>query len=320
MTTIGIDLGGTKLLAGVVSENAVGERSKRSTPTGGPDAVAAAIAEVVDELGGADRIGVGAPGSIDSDGSVWGVPNMANWEPPVPFAALVRQATGIDDVAVENDVNVAALAEHALGAARGHDDALCLFMGTGVGGGLILDGKLRRGRRGLAGEIGHMVVHDGGRRCGCGRRGHVEAYAGRAGIEAEARRRHAAGEQTALVDIAGDSRMKSSVFAKALAKDDAVATELVHEAVDAVAAGIASVVMAIDISIVVVGGGLADRLGPELVARVGVEAAQRLDAGVVVPVVPAVLGDDGGVVGAALLVETFAPAPPPQPSPIRHSP
>lgn len=303
MTTIGVDLGGTKLLAGVVEGSEVGPTTKRSTPTDGPESVAAAIAEMVDELGGADHLGVGAPGSISADGSVWGVPNMVGWEPPVPFGDLIRDATGLARVVVDNDVNLAALAEHRAGAAQGHSDALCLFMGTGVGGGVILDGQLRRGARGLAGEIGHMVVRDGGRRCGCGRRGHVEAYAGRTGLEAEARRRHAEGEATALVEIAGDNRMKSSVFAKALAREDVVATELLHEAVDAVAAGIASIVMAVDIGIVVVGGGLADRLGAELVARIGAEAAQRLDAGVVVPVVAAALGDEGGVIGAALIAD-----------------
>jgi len=302
-TTIGVDLGATKLLAGTVDvDGEVGDRVKRATPIEGPEAVADAIAEMVDELGGADRLGVGTPGYVDDEGSVGGVPNMVGWDPPVPLAQLVRAATGVNAVAVDNDVNVGALGEVAHGAAAGHDDVLCVFMGTGVGGGVVLDGRLRRGPHGLAGEIGHLIVRDGGRRCGCGGRGHVEAYGGRAGMEAEARRRHAAGESTALVEIAGDARMKSSVFAKALDKRDAMAVELIDEAIEAVGAAIASAVMLLDLSIVVVGGGVADRLGPELVARVGAAAAQRLVVGLAVPVVPSRLGDDAGIIGAARLV------------------
>lgn len=300
--TIGVDLGGTKVLAATVSgDGDVGARVKRPTSTDGPEAVAAAIAEMVRELGGAERIGVGTPGFVDSDGVVGGVPNMVGWDPPVALRALLREATGISHIVVDNDVNAGALGEQARGAAAGYSDALCVFMGTGVGAGLLLDGRLRRGPRGLAGEIGHLVVRNGGRRCGCGGRGHVEAYAGRAGMEGEARRRHAAGEPTALIDIAGDDRMKSSVFAKALDRDDPMAHELLGEAVEAVGAAIATAVMLVDVSVVVIGGGVADKLGPHLVARVGAVAAGLLGGGLAVPVVPAALGDDAGVVGAALL-------------------
>lgn len=302
-TTIGIDLGGTKVLAAVVDGRHVGETVKRPTPTGGPEAVVAAMVEMVTELGGADRIGVGTPGYVDHDGVVAGVPNLVGWHPPVPLAVMLRDATGVARLAVDNDVNAATLGEVAHGAAEGHDDVLCVFMGTGIGGGLVLSGDLRRGPRGVAGEIGHVVFRPGGRRCGCGGQGHVEAYAGRAGMEAEARRRHAAGEDTALIDIAGKDRMKSSVFAKALAKEDTVACELMEEAVTAVGTAIAATVMLVDVSLVVVGGGVADKLGAELVARVGAESAGLLGEDLAVPVVPAALGDDAGVVGAALLGE-----------------
>lgn len=302
-TTIGIDLGGTKVLAAVVDGRDVGETIKRPTPTGGPEAVVAAMAEMVEELGGADRLGVGTPGYVDDDGVVAGVPNLVGWSPPVPLAAMLRDATGVKHLAVDNDVNAAAVGEVAHGAAEGHADVLCVFMGTGIGGGLVLAGDLRRGPRGVAGEIGHIVFRHGGRPCACGGRGHVEAYAGRAGMEAEARRRHEAGEETALVDIAGDDRMKSSVFAKALAKGDRIAEELMDEAVTAVGTAIAAAVMLVDVDLVVMGGGVADKLGPELVARVGAESSGLLGEALAVPVLPAALGDDAGVVGAALLGE-----------------
>lgn len=300
--TVGVDLGGTKVLAArVAPDGAVLDRVKRPTPTEGPEAVAAAIAEMVAELGGADRLGVGTPGYVAADGVVAGVPNLVGWEPPVPLRDMLRGAVGLDAVVVDNDVNAGTLAEAAHGAAAGHGDVLCAFMGTGVGGGLILDGRLRRGPRGLAGEIGHVTVQVGGRRCGCGGRGHMEAYAGRIGMEREARRRHAAGEETVLVEMAGDGRMKSGTFAKAVDRGDRIAAELLTEAVDAVAVAIAGTVMLVDVTTVVVGGGVADKLGPGFVARIDTAVAGLLGSALTVAVLPAALGDDAGVVGAAAL-------------------
>jgi len=300
--TVGVDLGGTKVLAArVLADGTVAERVKRPTPTEGPEAVAAAIAEMVAEVGGADHLGVGTPGYVGAGGVVAGVPNLVGWAPPVPLGRLLADATGLDHVAVDNDVNAAALAEAAHGAAAGRADVLCVAMGTGVGGGLILDGRLRRGPRGLAGEIGHITVRAGGRRCGCGGRGHMEAYAGRVGMEREARRRHEAGEETALVALAGEGRMKSGTFAKALDQGDRVATELVEEAVEAVALAIAGTVMLVDVATVVIGGGVADKLGPAFVARIGAAVATQLGPLLAVEVLPAALGDDAGVVGAAAL-------------------
>jgi glucokinase len=301
---VGVDLGGTKVLAGRVEGASVTDRVKRVTPTEGPEAVAAAIAEMIDELGGADLLGVGTPGYVGPDGVVAGVPNLVGWIPPVPLGDLLREATGLDHVAVDNDVNVGALAEAAHGAAAGRSDVLCAFMGTGVGGGLILDGRLRRGPRGPAGEIGHVTVRSDGRLCGCGGRGHMEAYAGRVGMEREARRRHDAGEETLLVALAGDGRMKSGTFAKALDQDDRVATDLIGEAIDAVAAAIAGTVMLVDVTTVVVGGGVADKLGPDFVALIGDAVAAHLGPLLSVDVLPAALGDDAGVVGAAHLAAT----------------
>ncbi|HEX7131732.1 MAG TPA: ROK family protein [Iamia sp.] len=302
LRTVGVDLGGTKVLAGrVLADGTVTDRVKRPTPTEGPEAVATAIAEMVAELGGADRLGVGTPGYVGGDGVVAGVPNLVGWDPPVPLGRILRDATGIEPVAVDNDVNVGAIAEAAHGAAAGRTDVLCAFMGTGVGGGLILDGRLRRGSRGLAGEIGHVTVRAGGRGCGCGGRGHMEAYAGRIGMEREARRRHEAGEETVLVELAGDGRMKSGTFAKALEAGDRVARELLDEAVEAVAIAIAGAVMLVDIPTVVVGGGVADKLGAGFVESIGEAVAAQVGPLLSVDVLPAALGDDAGIVGAAWL-------------------
>jgi glucokinase len=213
-----------------------------------------------------------------------------------------RLAAALDlPVLVENDVNAAIAGEHANGAAVGHADVLGLWLGTGVGGGFVLDGELRRGPRGITGEIGHMVVHPGGRRCGCGGRGHLEAYAGRAAMEREARRRDAAGARTALVELAGEGRMKSSVFAKALDRGDEVAAELIDDAVEALGSALSSIVMIVDVSLVVVGGGLAEKLGRDLISRIAVATAELLPDDVDLAFAEAALGDDAGAIGAAHL-------------------
>lgn len=306
MRIAGIDLGGTKI-QGVVLEgdDVVADRKVPTPGTGGAD-IASAIAAIVQKMGvdGVERIGIGAPGVIDrARGAVLTAPNLAI-SSSVPLTELVADAVGIDRDAVrlDNDVNAATLAEHRLGAAAGASDALCVFVGTGVGGGLILDGALRRGAHGLTGEIGHVVVRDGGRRCGCGGLGHLEAYAGRRRLEETARELHERGRETALVRIAGEGRMKSSVFEKALALGDELAVELLGEAVEALGAALASAVALVDLDVIVLGGGLAGRLGQPFTDRVADAVRRRL----FVPTLPvqvrsAGLGDLGGAMGAALL-------------------
>ena len=145
-----------------------------------------------------------------------------------------------------------------------------MFWGTGVGGGLILEGKPWVGRR-TAGEIGHMVVRIDGARCGCGRRGCMEAYAGRGAMEARARRRVEKGEKTSLFKIMeerGRDRLSSGIWERALARDDQIALELLEQAVDALGAGVASAVNLLDPEAVVIGGGLGIRLGEPWVERI----------------------------------------------------
>ena len=303
---VGIDLGGTKIQGVVLDGSEVVADAKLATPTTGGADVARAVADCVRamEPDGIDGVGLGVPGVIDRDaGTVVRAPNLAI-DASVPLVALVASELGIarDLVTLDNDVNAGTLAEQRLGAARDARDVLCVFVGTGVGGGLVLDGELRRGPSGLTGEIGHVVVRDGGRRCGCGGLGHLEAYAGRRCLEAEARRLHEGGRDTNLVRIAGDGRMKSSVFEKALAGGDEVAEELLGEAVDALGAALASAVALVDLDLVVLGGGLGGRLGAPFAARVEDAVRRRL----FVPDLPlrvrtVELGDLGGAMGAALL-------------------
>ena len=188
---IGVDVGGTKILARHVDTTtgrATG-RCKQPTPTSGPDDVVDAVIDAIRALGPAessDVVGIGVPGIVVDASVVSSCPNIEGWDEPIDVAARVADALGMQ-VTVANDVNCGAIAEHRLGAGVGAEHLLAVFVGTGVGGGLVLDGQVVDGDRGIAGEIGHLTVVPDGRPCGCGGRGHLEAYAGRAGIERRAR-------------------------------------------------------------------------------------------------------------------------------------
>lgn len=310
--TVGVDLGGTKILTAAVVDGEVVATSKRSTPrTGTPADVLDRVADAIDrlevegkEIGGRlTRIGIGAPGPARPDSTLVGAaPNLPGWDEPVDVGAALRDRFGDVEVRVGNDVNVAALAEFHHGAGRDSEHLLAVFVGTGVGGGLVLDGRLRTGHSGVAGEIGHLSVVPDGEPCGCGGLGHVESYAGRAGIERIARRRHEAGEPTALVELAGEGRMKSSVVAGALDKGDVMAGELVADAARIVGVAVASVVLVVDVGTVAIGGGLAERLGEPFLTSVEESCRRALPWDSAVPdIVPTRLGDDAGALGAALL-------------------
>jgi len=305
---VGVDLGGTKIFAVATGpEGLIGELKAKTPVMGGPVVVVDAIVEVVRELAGGtapECIGIGAPGAVDfGTGIVRRAPNLKGWWDPFPLGPALSEALGGVTVVVDNDVNVGTVAEHRLGAGRGTDNLFGVFVGTGVGGGVILDGQLHRGPSGFAGELGHVVVRPGGRRCGCGARGHLEAYAGRAGMERRARQHHARGLETMLVDLARTRRMTSSVFARALEARDKVAVGLIDRAVETLGQAVAAAISILDVPLVVVGGGLADRLGPSFVERIHAATAESLPVGQgeEIRVVPGSLGDRGGALGAAVV-------------------
>jgi glucokinase len=313
----GVDLGGTKVLAVVADRKGkvLGE-AKRSTPTtGGPAAVVEEISNAVRTAAKSAKIplaklagiGVGSPGVVSSvEGTVQEAANLPGFEERVPLAELVGEALEVKRVRLDNDVNVATVAEHQLGAGRGYDNVLVVFSGSGVGGGLILGGRLFTGAHGAAGEIGHMVVVEGGAVCACGRRGCAEAYAGRVALERAAREAAAAGRPTKLLAIQerhGRARMTSGVFAEALEAGDPLAHELVERAVQALATAIASAVNLVDVEAVLIGGGLGDRLGEPFVRRIQTAMIPHLFVPAsLVEVMPCALGDLSGARGAALLV------------------
>jgi glucokinase len=316
----GIDLGGTKIQAAIVdADGAVVSQSRHPTPTsGGPHDVAvamvAALLDAADEAGVETDsllgVGVGSPGVVDdAAGTVAEARNLPDWEEPYPLRDVLALELGTG-VRLGNDVQVATDAEFALGAGRPYRSILGVFWGTGVGGGIVLDGKPWLGRS-AAGEIGHMVVRDGGRRCPCGRRGCMEAYAGRLALERRARKRVAAGERTNLFSIMekrGRDRLSSGVWARSLRAGDAMASELVDEAVAAIAAAAASAVNLLDVEAVIVGGGMGVRLGEPYVRRIE-EAMQPHVFAAMPSVHVAALGDLGGAIGASLLVRPQAAVP-----------
>jgi len=314
MATIGVDVGGTNITAAEVQDGEAHHHAKVATPTTTGDdlitAIVALIAGIADEHDlTVDQVGLGVPGTVDpTHGVLRSAPNLGISDDAVAVAALVGTGladAGIGDVEVrvDNDVNVAARGEWRHGAAVGHDDVLAVWWGTGIGGGLILDGRVRTGSSGSAGEIGHTLYVADGRRCGCGHHGHVEAYSGRAALEAEARRRHAAGETTRLVDLAGDDRMKSRYWAEALDDGDVTTAALLDGAAHAIGMGIASAVTLVDVDLVVIGGGLGSRLGAPWAERIGRVARSAVFGQASFEVVTSVLGDDAGVIGAAALFD-----------------
>src|SRR5579871_568508 len=312
----GVDLGGTKIDVLIVEgEQDVRGRARRPTPTeGGAAAIVEAIAEAVEEAAGIAAIdvdeltgvGLGSPGAVDPDaGTVGFNSNLAGgWSEPYPLADELARAIGAR-VRVANDVEVAAAAELELGAGRDLPSFLAVWWGTGVGGSVVLAGRRWEGN-GSAGELGHTVVRLRGRLCPCGRRGCVEAYAGRAAMEARARRLHERGHHTQLFDLmreANRDRLTSGVWERALKADDRLASKLIEDAYDAIAAACGSVVNLLDIDGVVLGGGLGTRLGASATERIREKMRPHIFNPSRNPTVrPAELGDDGGAIGAALLV------------------
>jgi glucokinase len=309
----GIDLGGTKIQTAIVDEDhsVLGE-ARRPTPTsGGPEDVAREMAEALRDAARAAEldtaslagVGVGSPGTIEG-GDVSSARNLPGWEGTFALAGALESALGVQ-VKVGNDVQVATEAELELGAGRQYDSLLGVFWGTGVGGGLILDGKPWAGRGG-AGEIGHMVVKMNGARCTCGRRGCVEAYAGRAAMEIQARKLHEKGRHTDLFKLMKEherTRLTSGIWERALEHEDKLATELIERAIQALGAGVASAVNLLDVEAVIIGGGLGVRLGDPYAKRIAEAMGPHLFADERPPHVHvAALGDLGGAIGAALLV------------------
>jgi len=304
---IGLDIGGTKIAGGVVTESGrILDRTRVPTPPDEEGATLAALLAVLDELRdrnpAVEAIGLGAAGLVERPGGI------ACWAPHntyrrMELRRLLHERTGLP-TSVDNDGNAAAWAEARFGAGAGNDDLVLVTVGTGIGGGLVLDGRLYHGEQGFAGELGHLIVDPGGDRCACGNRGCLEAMAsgstlGRLGREA------AAGDPGGrLATLAGGPSLVTGevVFAAAAAGDKA-ALALFERVGYWLGVGIASLVTIFDPDLVVVGGGVA-ATGELLLApaRASFERyVHARDHRDLPPLVLARLGADAGLVGAATL-------------------
>lgn len=311
---IGMDLGGTKILAAVVDPEGriLAEVKSATRAEEGPDAVIQRMARTAQKaarLSSIDwtqvaGIGVGAPGPMDPEkGVVYTPPNLPGWD-KIALAPRLTKALEVP-VYLENDVNLGTLGEYALGAGQGVKDMVGIFVGTGVGGGLILDGKLRGGFRHAAGELGHMIVMADGPVCGCGKRGCLESVTSRTAIERDIRLGIAAGRKSTVANlIREEKRLTSGVLARALRRGDPLVTEVVGRAQWYLGLAAASIVNILDPESVVFGGGIVEALGKEFLAPIRTVARQyyiqKAGAGRV-RIVSAKLGDHAGVLGAAVL-------------------
>ncbi len=305
LVVVGVDVGGTNIEVGSVDErHQVLQRAKAPTPEGGPEDVLDVIVDLVGSLD-ADPIavGIGIPGVVH-EGRALTVPNLVGWTEDVDLIGPLSDQLGVP-VTLGNDANVGLLGEWTAGAARGGRNILGLWMGTGVGGGLILDGRPYVGSRGAAGEIGHVIVAAGGALCTCGRRGCAEAYAGRRSMRGVAMAMVDAGWKTSLFTIRDDegkTKLTSKVWARALDEEDQLAVKLFDMAIETLGVAVGSTINLLDLDRVVIGGGLAEKLGQDLADRL-FDAAKpwMLQPNPDLEFVVSELGDDAGVVGAATL-------------------
>jgi glucokinase len=312
---VGMDLGGTKILATVVDGRGsiVAETKTKTRARKGPDAV-------IERMAGAARaavehaglpwaeirgVGVGAPGPMDPEaGIVYTPPNLPGWE-AVALGPSLSARLDVP-VCIQNDVNLGTLGEYALGAGRGTRDMVGIFVGTGIGGGLILDGKLHSGARNAAAEVGHMVILAGGPMCGCGKRGCAEALASRTAIERDIEIGLSAGRESLIPKLTrgGKKRITSGVLEKALRKGDPLVTEIMDRVCWYLGLLTASIVNMVDPEIVVFGGGVVEKMGEAFVDPIAVTARQHFiqqRGADDVRIVPAQLGDYAAVLGAAVI-------------------
>lgn len=305
---IGIDIGGTKML-GVAVETERPEvllaELRVPTPRGTAavlDAVVALVGELAASVAHDAPVGIGIPGLVDLDDRFRYGPNLPDVV-DVPVGAVLRERLG-REVLADNDATCATVAEFRIGAGRGHDDGMLLTLGTGIGGGIVVDGRVRHGANGFAGEPGHMVVDPRGPLCPCGRHGCWERFASGSGLGRLGRDVAVAGRLGAAVALAGEPEAVRGEHVVAAARSgDEDAAAVLDEFAWWVALGIANLVDLLDPAVVVLGGGVMGAADVLLHRVVSALPAQVLAAEhrPEVPVLAAALGEHAGAVGAALL-------------------
>lgn len=313
MHAIGVDIGGTKIAAGVVDEQGriVGQVRLATDPTDA-ESVDAGVVAAVRELMSAEvgAIGLAAPGFVSSDqATVLLCPNLP-WRDH-PLRERVVAGLGVDvPVVVENDANAAGWAEFRFGVGRDVQDMLLLTVGTGLGGALVVDGRLVRGAYGVAAEVGHMRVVPDGHLCGCGLHGCWEQYASGRALVRSARNAAANLPESAarMTELSGGGKIKGPAITQAAQEGDPLAISLLAELGRWLGEGSASVAALLDPALVVIGGGVGEAgdllLGPTRQAFLGALSARgfRPEARIEL----AAMGNDAGIVGAADLARLAA--------------
>lgn len=311
LLTIGVDLGGTKVETALVDSKGhiVAKKRRPTNPSQGSDAVIAEIVACVDECLGdasdrAEALGIGVAGQVDSrSGTVRFAPNL-EWR-DVPLKTKLEKVLGLP-VVVTNDVRAATYGEWKHGAGKGAENLVCIFVGTGVGGGVINGGRMLEGCTNTAGELGHMTIVAGGRECRCRNRGCLEAYVGGWAIaqraQEAARKQPRKGEK--LLTLAGMiEQITAAHVGEAYSDGDALAHDLVDETARYLAAGLVAIVNTLNPCLIILGGGVVEGM-PTLMERAEKIAKSRaLEAALErVRFVKAALGGDAGSIGSAALV------------------
>ena len=312
---VGVDLGGTSMRALVVdtSYQILGEDKRRTQVKDKPRKMIEEIADLIEEAmdkaeakwSSVRAVSIGAPGAVDPvRGIVREAPNLG-WK-DVRLGARLKSILGVP-VLVENDVNVGTVGEHALGAAQGSHDVVGIFVGTGIGGGIIVHNELFDGSRGAAGELGHMILMIDGPKCGCGKRGCAEALASRTAMERDVRAAVKEGHKSAVIEIMKErdhDRMTSRIIQLALRRHDPVMRQVMERAQFYLGVLVANVVNLLDPECVVIGGGLADRMHEDFVKPIRETAydyfLQQRDAHRT-RILSGLLGDNSGALGAVVL-------------------
>jgi glucokinase len=303
--TVGLDIGGTKVLGVLLDAHGeVLKQQRRLSPHAGVDALVATATAIIDDLAEPDSpVGVGAAGLVSHAGEILYSPNL----PTVRHAQLHDALAAVTHhpLVVDNDANVATRGEVAYGAARGHRDVLLVTLGTGIGGGILLNGELYRGAHGFGAEIGHITVERGGPLCACGEHGHWEAIASGSALGRMARELVEHGSGARILAAAGGvvDAITGVHVAAAAREHDPDAIGLLAAYADNVALGLAGLANVLDPELIVIAGGLVE-LGPLLFAPLDDAFVRHIEGGrdrPKIPIVPAELGERAGAVGAAVL-------------------
>ena len=320
--TIGVDVGGTKVAAGFVDAQGEITQHMRTAmnPRGTAEEGLAAVTTAIDTLlkmapeahGGVQRIGICAPGPLDPQtGVVLNPPNVPCWR-NFPLAAEISRRYG-SFVRIDNDANAAGLAEGLWGAGRGYKNVFYAGIGTGIGTGILLDGRIYYGRTGAAAEGGHVIIDYKGPRCGCGKRGCIEVLASGTAIGKKARARLAekAGCSAVMLELAGGNveAITSEIVGRAYTAGDPLAKEILLETVELLAIWLGNIVDLLEPDVIILGGGVATMLSPFFG-----EIRDRLPAWCVnarcreIPLVPARYGENAGIAGGAALCAAPMPS------------